>query len=137
EAGSVRNAEPKLRPRDLPRPVLLDRDTTVTVGADGVAEVVERVRVKPGSSWSRVNWQLPLRRPHSQWRDRRFDVRLVGIADANEIPLYVERSVDAEGRSRERVEIEATLPDDAEDAVAVELTARFRIEGAVTLTESG
>lgn len=129
--GSVQNAEPKLRSRQLTSPVLLASDATVTVGADGVALVEERLRVRPTPRRSEISWELPERRSLTWSRDQLFTVSDFRLTDRSGTPIPTTRTVRSEGEPRQRAVIEADLPAGTENSESVDLVARYRVSGAV------
>lgn len=135
--GSIENAEPELRERDLYSPALLAMNATVTVGVDGVAHVEERLEVKPTPNSSYVTWEIPQRRSLSWSRDQIFEILDVRITDSDGTPLRISHETQSEGGSRQRDEIDAELPDGSEDAETVELVATYRVDGAVVSDGTG
>ncbi|GAB3432297.1 DUF2207 domain-containing protein [Flindersiella endophytica] len=135
--GSIENAEPNLRERDLHSPALLAMDATVTVGADGVAQVEERLEVKPTPNSSYVTWEIPQRRSLSWSRDQLFEISDVRVTDSDGTSLRISHETQSEGGSHQRDEIDAELPEGSEDAEKVELVATYRVDGAVVSDGTG
>lgn len=137
ESGSVANAKPNLRERELYQPALLAMDSSVTVGTDGVATVRERLKVRTTPRNSEVSWEIPQRRGLSWSRDQLYEISDVSVTDRDGKSLPVTHETESEGEPRQRDEIEAELPDDAADAGTVELVARYTVRGAVVSTGTG
>lgn len=136
-ADSIENAEPTLRDRDLGNPTLLATDATITVGADGVALVEERLRVKPSSRRSEISWEIPERRSLTWSRDQLFTVSDFQLTDRTGAPLQTTRTAKSEGTARQRAVIKADLPAGTEKTEPVDLIARYRIAGAALSDGTG
>ncbi|GAB3759463.1 DUF2207 domain-containing protein [Microlunatus parietis] len=134
EAGSVKNAKPRLRDRDLRNPALLATDATITVGADGSALVEERLRVQPSRRDSEISWEIPERRSLTWNRDQLLTVSDFRLTLSNGTPVRTTRTVQAEGGDRQRALIAADLPVTTKP---VDLVARYRVAGALLADGSG
>lgn len=137
EAGSVKNAEPNLRERELRSPALVEMDSTVEIGADGVARVMEHLLVKTSPENSEVEWELPERRSLSWYEDQLFTLSDITVTDRDGIPLEIEHSIRSEGDSHQHDQVEVELPEGSEKADTVELIAGYTVEGAVVSDGDG
>ena len=136
-AGSIKNAKPTLRPRQLVTPTLLATDSTVTVGADGVALIEERLRIQPTSRRSEIGWEIPERRSLSWSRDLLVTVSDFQVTDRSGTPLPTTRTVRSAGEARQRAVIETDLPAGPVGSEPVDLIARYRVAGAVLSDGTG
>lgn len=126
--GSVRNAEPILRERELVAPLLLSMDAEVEIDAQGVAHVEERFTVLVAGTSPSIRWAMPERRAHSALRDQIHETSTPQLTDTNGTVYAVGSSTWGEGTRRQVASYSATLPP---EAGTLDLVATYTVSGAV------